>query len=340
MIKKIILFLVTVLLLFLISCQKEERIVNVYTHRHYEADQMLYDEFTEKTGITVNVVKADADQLIERLKNEGENSPADILITVDAGRLVRAKQAGLLQSIESEILNSNIPEHLRDVDGQWFGLTKRARIIVYNPDITDISGLKTYEDLTLPEWKNEILIRSSSNIYNQSLLASLIHYAGYENALNWATGIVDNFARTPKGNDRDQMKALISGAGSIAIVNTYYLGLLIGSDDPEEQKVGNSLKILFPNQEDRGTHINISGAGVTSSSKNRENAIEFIEYLSSIKAQEIFAEVNYEYPVNPSAKWSPLLEEWGEFIEDTIPMQILGTNNSTSVEIFDIAEWR
>ena len=337
--KKITVILLASLMLFALSCKKEE-IVNVYTHRHYESDQKLFDDFTAKTGIKVNIVKADADQLIERLKTEGKNSPADVLITADAGRLVKAKEMGLLQPVKSDILDKNIPANLKDTEGEWFGLTKRVRVIVYNPEVTNKSELSTYENLTDPKWKGKILIRSSNNLYNQSLLASMIGHFGEEKAARWAEGIVKNFAREPKGNDRDQMKAIISGDGEIAIVNTYYLGLLLNSTNEEERNVGNSLAVFFPNQNDRGSHINISGAGVTKGSKNKDNAIAFIEYLSSVEAQESFAEANYEYPVNKEAKLSELLASWGKFKEDSINMEELGKNNSAAVKIFDKAGWR
>lgn len=320
------------------SGQSEE--VNVYTHRHYEADQQLFDRFTEETGIVVNVVKAKADQLIERLVSEGENSPADILITADAGRLVKADSLGLLQSVESQVLNDNIPANLRDVSGKWFGFTKRARVVVYNPSVTDVNELSTYEALTNEKWLGKIVVRSSSNLYNQSLLASIISHKGEEEAKNWAEGIVANFAREPKGNDRDQMKALVAGEGELAIVNTYYLGLLLNSTEVEEVKVGEQLAVFFPNQGDRGTHINISGAGVTKSSKNRENAIKLLEYLSSVEAQELFSAANYEYPVNPAAETSALLQSWGTFHEDDIDIAELGINNSEAVKVFDRAGWR
>lgn len=320
------------------SGNKEE--VNVYTHRHYEADQELFDRFTEETGITVNVVKAKADQLIERLESEGENSPADILITADAGRLVKADTMGLLKSVDSSILNKNIPSNLRDKAGKWYGFTKRARVVVYNPSVTDPSELSTYEALTEDKWLGKILVRSSSNLYNQSLLASIISHQGEESAKVWAEGVVKNFARDPKGNDRDQMKALVAGEGELAIVNTYYLGLLLNSSEAEEVKVGEQLAVFFPNQADRGTHINISGAGVTKSSKNTENAIKLLEYLSSVEAQELFSAANYEYPVNPEAETSELLKSWGEFKADSIDIAELGINNSAAVKVFDRAGWR
>lgn len=338
--KKTLLLLSVLMITFVSFASGNKEEVNVYTHRHYEADQALFDKFTEETGITVNVVKAKADQLIERLASEGENSPADILITADAGRLVKADSMGLLKSVNSDVLNSNIPANLRNRDGKWYGFTKRARVVVYNPTNTDVTELSTYEGLTEDKWAGKILVRSSSNLYNQSLLASIISHKGDEEAKVWAEGIVKNFARDPKGNDRDQMKALVAGEGELAIVNTYYLGLLLNSSEAEEVKVGEQLAVFFPNQGDRGTHINISGAGVTKSSKNTENAIKLLEYLSSVEAQEVFSSANYEYPVNPAAKTSDLLKSWGDFKEDNIDIAELGINNSEAVKVFDRAGWR
>ena len=314
--------------------------VNVYTHRHYEVDQMLFSKFEEQTGIKVNVVNAKADELMQKMTLEGAQSPADVLITVDAGRLVRAKDKGLLQSVDSEILTTNIPSHLRDEDSQWFALTKRARVIAYDKNKTKPEQLSTYEDLALPKWSNKILIRSSGNIYNQSLMASIIAHKGEERAKTWGENIVKNMARSPQGNDRDQLKAVISGEGEIAIVNTYYIGKLLNSKDPEEVKVGQRVGVFFPNQEDRGTHINISGAGVAKYAPNKANAIKFIEYLSSENAQKVFATANYEYPVNLSLEASELLKSWGTFKEDSLPLSKLGENNKRAVIVFDEAGWK
>lgn len=314
--------------------------VNVYTHRHYPPDQELFATFEKETGIKVNVVNASADELIQKMTFEGEESPADVLITVDAGRLVRAKEKGLLQSISSPKLDSIIPSHLKDEDKQWFALTKRARIIAYAKDRVSADQLSTYEDLASENWKNKILIRSSGNIYNQSLMASLIANLGEEAARDWATKMVSNMARDPKGNDRDQVKAVVAGEGDLAVVNTYYIGKLINSEDPEEVKAGNGIQIFFPNQEDRGTHINISGAGVAKYAPNKPNAIRFIEFLASKQAQAVFAEANYEYPVHPEVQPSALLQSWGQFKEDELSLSQLGIKNKEAVIIFDEVGWK
>lgn len=321
------------------SDDQSPQVVNVYSHRHYDTDQQLFKRFEELTGIEVKVVKASADELIQRLEAEGQASPADVLITVDAGRLHRAKSKGLLEPIDSSTLKSNIPVNLRDPEGYWFGLTKRARVVVFSKDRVDPADLATYEALVNSEWKGKILVRSSSNIYNQSLLASLIAASGREAAKSWAQGIAANFARSPKGNDRDQVKAIAAGEGDVAIVNTYYLGRLLNSDNPEERKAGQAVGVFFPNQDGRGTHINVSGAGLTSSSKNRENAIRFLEFLSGEEAQSAFAQANFEYPANERVEASELLDSWGKFKGDPVNLAELGRNNSEAVKIFDEVGW-
>lgn len=314
--------------------------VNVYTHRHYPTDQELFTTFENRTGIKVNVVNASADELMQKMTEEGAQSPADVLITVDAGRLVRAADKNLLQSITSEKLNSAIPSHLRDEDGQWYGLTKRARAIAYAKDRVQPEDLSTYENLANDSWKGRILVRSSENIYNQSLMASIIANNGEEVAQGWASKVVGNMARSPKGNDRDQVKAVVAGEGDIAIVNTYYVGKLLNSKDPVEIKAGEGVGIFFPNQEGRGAHINISGAGVAKYAPNKENAIAFIEFLAGKEAQEVFAKANYEYPVNPEVAPSELLSSWGSFKEDTLALSALGKNNKKAVLLFDSVGWK
>lgn len=314
--------------------------INLYTGRHYDTDEQLYEQFTEETGIKVNVIKGKDDELLARLAREGKASEADIFITADAGRLHRAKVDGLLQDINSDVLNENIPEKYRDDDNKWFGLTKRARVIVYNPDTVNPEDVKTYQDLTKDEFKGKVLIRSSESVYNQSLLASLIAIDGEDKARDWAQGIVDNMAREPKGGDRDQAIAVTAGEGDLAVMNTYYLGHLLNSENQEEVKAGEKLKIIFPNQETTGTHVNISGAGVTASSKNKENAIKFIEFLSTEDIQKQFAESNYEYPVNPNVEPSELLKSWGEFKEQDIKLTELGNHSDAAIKIMNEVGWK
>tara|TARA_Y100000588_G_scaffold118737_2_gene130008 strand:+ start:521 stop:1426 length:906 start_codon:yes stop_codon:yes gene_type:complete len=301
---------------------------------------MLFEQFTEQSGIRVNVVKASADQLIKRLEIEGDQSPADVLITVDAGRLFRAQSKGLLQPVKSRRLMEQVPAHLRDPAHHWFGLTMRARAIVYARDRVKPEQLSTYEALAEPQWKGKVLIRSAQNIYNQSLMASMIVAHGEAEARIWAQGMVRNFARAPKGNDRDQVKAIASGIGDVAIVNSYYIGKLFNSEDEAERMAAAAVKLFFPNQDDRGTHINISGAGVTASSNNVENAIKLLEFLSGPQAQQAFARANFEYPVNPTVEASSLKMMWGEFKTDTINLSLLGKHNFEAVTILAESGWR
>ena len=314
--------------------------VNVYSHRHYDIDLELYRQFEEETGIQVNLVEGGSDELIERLRREGAESPADILMTVDAGRLHRAKEAGVLQSVSSPVLLSQVPEHLRDPDGYWYALTRRARVVVYHPDRVSLDELNTYEDLTDPRWAGRILIRSSSNIYNQSLLASMIANHGDDAARDWAAGVVANMARTPKGNDRGQMSAVAAGEGDIAIVNTYYVGRMLNSSDAEERSVAEQLRVFFPNQDGRGAHINVSGAGITASARNVDGALSLLEFLTGETAQRVWAHANYEYPVNRNVAPAPLLQSWGELKADSLSLHRLGENNAAAVRIFDQVGWR
>ena len=313
--------------------------INIYTHRHYDSDKILFKKFTDVTGIEVNVIKGSADQLIQRLQSEGKNSPADILLTVDAGRLVRAKDMGLLEPVSSKILTKNIPEMMRDTENHWFGLSVRARVIAYAKDRIKENELSTYEDLADPKWRGKIVVRSSNNIYNQSLLASLINKNGSKNALKWAKSVRKNMARKPRGNDRDQARAVASGVADLAIINTYYLGLLANSSDKADREVAEKLNIFFPNQDGRGTHINVSGAAVTKSSKNKKEAIKFLEFLTEKENQRIFSEANYEYPLDYNNSKSKIHLKWGRFKADSIDLSILGKNNAEAVKIFDLAGW-
>jgi|TARA_B100000035_G_C20976600_1_gene543450 iron(III) transport system substrate-binding protein len=313
--------------------------INIYTHRHYDSDKILFKKFTDMSGIKVNVIKGSADQLIQRLQSEGKNSPADILLTVDAGRLVRAKDMGLLEPVSSKILTKNIPEMMRDSENHWFGLSVRARVIAYAKDRIKENELSTYEDLADPKWRGKIVVRSSNNIYNQSLLASLINENGSKNALKWAKSVRKNMARKPRGNDRDQARAVASGVADLAIINTYYLGLLANSSDKADREVAEKLNIFFPNQNGRGTHINVSGVAVTKSSKNKKEAIRFIEFLTQEDNQRIFSEANYEYPLDYNNSKSKIHLKWGRFKADSIDLSILGKNNAEAVKIFDLAGW-
>lgn len=317
-----------------------QSVINLYSARHYDTDNALYESFTQKTGIKVNLVEAEADQLIERIQSEGANSPADVLITVDAGRLWRAKEAGVLQPIQSQVLESTVPESLRDPEGYWFGLSKRARVIVYNKDKVKPSDLSTYEALTDPKWKGRILVRSSNNIYNQSLVGALLAAHGPEKTEEWVRGFSANFARPPEGNDTGQIKAVASGAGDIALVNTYYVVRLMKSDKPEDKAVAQKIGVFFPNQSDRGTHVNISGGGVAKNAPNKEAAIKFLEHLVSPEAQEIFANGNSEYPVTEGTPVDPVVDSLGKFKSDTLNAAVFGRNNAEALKVMDRAGWK
>jgi iron(III) transport system substrate-binding protein len=318
----------------------ENQEVNIYTARHYEADDEIYKKFTEETGIKVNVVKGKAEELIERIKREGQSTAADLFVTVDGGVLAYAKQNNILQPVTSDVIDQNVPESFRDVDNNWIGLATRARIIAYSKDRVSPEELSTYEDLTSDKWKGKLLVRSSTSLYNQSLLASFIELNGEEQAEEWAQGIVNNFARQPDGGDRDQAKAIAAGTGDVAIMNTYYVGLLANSEDAEERKVADSIGVFFPNQETNGTHVNISGIGLTKHSKNKENAIKLIEYMTNVEAQEYLSSTNYEFPVNQNAAKPELLESWGDFKMQDLNFDTLGEHNKKAIEIFNKTGWK
>jgi iron(III) transport system substrate-binding protein len=314
--------------------------VNVYSARKEALIKPLLDKFSTETGITVNFVTAKGDALLARLQSEGRNSPADVLITTDAGRLYRAKEAGVLQPVTSEKLQQLVPENLRSTDNDWFGLSIRARAIVYSKDRVKSSELGTYEALAGPEWKGRICIRSSGNIYNQSLVAGMLATQKEDNTEAWLHGFVANFAKPPQGGDRDQVKAVAAGQCDIAIVNSYYLGAMVKSDDQAERAAAEQVAIFWPNQADRGTHINISGAGVTAHSKNRENAVALIEFLASDESQRWYGEVNNEFPIRDDVAASELLRSWGSFKADTVNASELGRLNAAAVMAMDRANWK
>lgn len=315
--------------------------VNIYSHRHYDSDKKLYKMFEKDTGIKVNVVQAKAGQLISRIEKEGEHSPADILMTVDAGRLYQAHQKGLLQPVRSKFLEDVIPKKLREKDGHWFAFTKRARVIVYNKDKVNPLQLSTYANMTHPDWKGKLVSRVGSNIYSLSILASFISGDGPDAAKDWAKGMVNNFARKPTGNDTAQIRAVAAGEADIALVNTYYVGRLLNSDKKSDVAVGKKVAVFFPNQGvgERGTHVNISGAGVTKSAKNKENAVKLLEFLASETAQKEFGTANNEYPTNKNVAPSETLKSWGTFKEDPIELYLLGKYNADAATIMNQVGW-
>ncbi|MEJ2115830.1 MAG: Fe(3+) ABC transporter substrate-binding protein [Gammaproteobacteria bacterium] len=314
--------------------------VNIYSARKEDLIKPILEKFEQVSGIEVNLVTGKADALLQRLISEGKHSPADILITTDAGRLYRAKTAKVLQKIKSEVLSTSIPEQYRDPEGYWFGLTLRARPIVYAVDRINPDQLSSYESLANPEWKNKVCIRSSDNIYNQSLVASILAHLEEEKTLAWAKSFVQNFARPPQGGDRDQVKAVAAGQCDLAIVNNYYLGKMLTSKDESEVSAAQKVKIFWPNQENRGTHVNISGAAITASAKNKDAALRLLEFLVSDTAQQWYAEKNLEYPIKPGIKASEILQSWGEFKADSLSLNQLGERNAEAVMIMDRAKWK
>ncbi|NNE63233.1 MAG: Fe(3+) ABC transporter substrate-binding protein [Gammaproteobacteria bacterium] len=315
--------------------------VNVYSARKENLIKPLLDKFSAETGIKTNLITAKADKLLTRMINEGRNTPADILITTDAGRLFRAKNADLLQPIKSSVVTDSVPAHLRDVDDMWVSLSQRSRVIFYATDRVLQDQLSTYEDLADPKWKNRICIRGSGNIYNQSLVASMISVKGKDATLSWAKGLVNNLARKPSGGDRDQIKAAAAGQCDLAVANTYYYAqMLENSKDPAQKQAAEKMALLWPNQNDRGAHVNVSGAAISKYSKNRDSAVKLIEFLLSKDSQQWYGDVNFEYPVVKDVAINSLLRSWGNFKSDTLNLSQLGDLNADAVRIMDKAGWK
>ena len=318
--------------------------VNIYTSRHYDSDTKLYQDFTDQTGIKVNIISAKGKALIERLKSEGKNSPADVFITVDAGNLWKVQNYGLFRSIDSDKVNLIVPKKYRGENNEWIALAKRARVIFFNKDKYTFEDLKylSYEALDSEQWKGKLAIRSSNNLYNQSLVASLIARYGEAYTENWARGLVKNFARKPQGNDRAQIIAVANNEADLAIANSYYLGLMLSGKKGEKQlSAGKKVKILFPSQNKNGAHINISGAGILKSSKNYNNAVKFLEFMLSEEAQKHLVENTYEYPVNLKVKPSVLMSQFGiSFKEDDIEVSNFGKYNSDALKLMDRVGWQ
>lgn len=318
----------------------EEAELNIYSSRHYQTDEALYAGFTERTGIRINRLEGKEDALIERIKSEAENSPADVLITVDAGRLWRAEQAGLFQPVHSEVLAARVPANLRHPDGLWFGFSTRARLIFVNKDAVEPGAITSYEDLADPRWKGKVCIRSSSNVYNQSLLGSLIAVHGEQEAEAWARDVVANFARKPQGGDTDQIRSVAAGECAVAVANSYYFVRLMKSEDPEDRAVTEKVRVVFPNQGGRGAHVNVSGAGVLKHAPHKEAAVKFLEYLASDEAQRYFADGNNEYPVVNGVPANGVLQKLGSFHADRLNVSALGRNQPLAQRIFDRVGWQ
>jgi len=314
--------------------------LNVYSARHYDSDTALYDAFTAETGIRVNVLQGDSDQLIARIQREGSASPADVLLTVDVARLWRGEESGVLAPVQSELLETRIPANLRHPDGLWFGFSTRARLIYYKPGKVDPATIGTYESLADPAHRGKLCIRSSTNPYNQSLIAAMLAAHGPEATQAWAQGLVANLARSPQGGDTDQLKALAAGECDIAVANHYYYVRLAVSQDPAEREIARQIAVVLPNQDDRGTHINVGGAGLVKNAPNRANAIRFLEYLASDSAQALFAAGNYEFPAVPGIPLTPALQSLEGMRTDPLGASELGRNNAEAVRIADRARWR
>ena len=313
--------------------------VNVYSGRHYDSDLAIYDAFTAETGIKVNLIEAGGDALIERIAQEAEASPADLFITADAGILWRAEQRGVFRSIENKNLEKRVPAQFRHGQGKWFGLSKRARIVIYNKEQGLPAGFETYADLADPANAGTICVRSSSNVYNQSLQASRVAHLGEEGAEAWTRGVVANFARKPQGNDTSQIEAVAAGLCRLGIVNSYYVARYIGSDDEKNAAIGAKVGVLFPDQNGKGTHVNISGAGVTAYAPNAQNAEALLEYLLHDETQRAFAVGNNEYPVVVGVPAAGPVAGLGEFVADDLPVAAYGENQALAVQIFDRAGW-
>ena len=313
--------------------------VNMYSSNKEHLIRPVLDEFEKATNIKVNLLTAKPAQIIGKLKAEGDLSEADIISVADVGNIYRAKEAGLLAKVESAFLNDSIPSILRSADNDWFGFTIRARVLFYNPEKTDALTIKNYEDLARDDMQGEVLVRSSSNVYNQSLMASFIENYGAQKGELWARAVMENMARPPQGGDTDQLRALASGVGSVALANTYYYAILLNSENPKDVELANKIKMVFPNQESTGTHINIRAFGLSKHAKNPENAVKLAEFLLSKQAQEFLAANNWEFPVVSSAQTPAMLTEWFNFNIDPTPLARIGELNKQAVEIYNKAGW-
>ncbi len=321
------------------SLQAEEKALNLYSARHYQTDEALYANFTKQTGIRINRIEGKEDELLERIRNEGSNSPADVFLTVDAARLAKAHEMGLFAPVNSKILDSRIPANLRTDD--WFAFSRRARIIIYNKAAIKADDVQTYDDLANPRLKGKLCSRSGSHPYNLSLMASVIAHEGEARAEAWARGMVANFARAPKGGDTDQIKAVAAGECGVALSNTYYVARLLRSTKPEEQKLMEKVGVVWPNQATTGTHINVSGGGMLKTAPHKEAAIKFLEYLASDDAQRYFADGNNEWPVVESVRvTNPALEALGKFKADSLPVRNLAMYQIKAQMIFDRAGFK
>lgn len=317
----------------------QEKVLNLYSARHYQTDEAFYANFTKETGIKINRIEAKEDELLERIKNEGAQSPADIFLTVDAARLAKADELGLFAPLQSKTLETRIPAHLRSAD--WAAFSTRARVIIYNKINIKPEDVQNYEDLAGPKLKGQVCSRSGSHPYNLSLLASLIAHMGEQKAEEWARGVVANFARSPKGGDTDQIKAVAAGECGVAISNSYYFARLMRSSKPEDKKIVENLGVIWPNQKTQGVHMNVSGGGILKTAPNKDAAMKFMEYLAADEAQRYFADGNNEWPAVPSVKTeNPALAALGNFKADTLSIPAYSKHVTTAQKIADRTGWK
>jgi iron(III) transport system substrate-binding protein len=323
------------------SAWAQDKVLNLYSSRHYQTDEALYANFTRQTGIRINRIEAGEDALIERVRNEGARSPADVLVTVDAGRLWRAEQLGFFQPVKSALLEARIPASLREPGGLWFGFSTRARLIAYNKARVKPAEVADYEALAEPRWKGRVCMRSSTNVYNLSLMGALIDHLGEAKAEQWAQGVKANFARDPKGGDTDQLKSVAAGECDVTVTNQYYYARLARSAKADEREIAGKVGVVFPNQSSWGAHVNVSGAGVMKHAPNRDAAVKFLEYLASDEAQRYFADGNNEWPVVAGVRPdNPVLKAFGDFRQDAINVSVLGRNQPAAQKIFDRVGWK
>ncbi len=322
-----------------ITASAQEKVLNLYSARHYQTDEALYANFTRQTGIRINRIEAKEDELLERIRNEGANSPADIFLTVDAARLAKADELGLFAAVKSKTLEERIPANLRSPD--WFAFSTRARVIVANKELVKVEDVQNYEDLASPKLRGKVCSRSGSHPYNISLMAALIAHLGETRAEEWARGVVANFARAPKGGDTDQIKSVAAGECGVAVSNTYYLARLLRSEKPEDRRMMERVTIIWPNQKSFGTHINISGGGMLKTAPNKDSAIKFLEYLASDDAQRYFADGNNEWPAVASVVVrNSALDAMGKLKADSLPVATLAKNAVAAQRIYDRAGWK
>lgn len=315
-------------------------VVNVYSSRHYDADEALYARFTEQTGIRVNVVEGNADQLIARLRAEGEASPADVFVAADAGALWRAQDAGLLQATRSDTINSRIPSNLRAPGGEWFGFARRARIVAYDPARVRPEEVDTYEEIAAPRFRGKLCVRSSESVYNLSLVGALIEAWGPERARQWVDGVVANMARPPEGGDRDQIRAVAAGVCEIALTNSYYFIRMGNGEEAADREVAGKLRLAWPSLNGQGAHVNVSGGGVAAHAPNRDNAVRLLEFLSTPESQTLVAQMNYEYPISPDVAAPAPVDAYAGFQANPMAVSLYGPRQGEAQSMMSAAGWR